>query len=131
MPVKDGQILSQTDIPQEMAGLLIAKSFDVLHQPLPGSSMAGKSAQSGAKGSMAEHGPGKANILRLPLVEPHPHQLLLNLAGLSRSYEALSLQPLHRPPAYSGLGLRGEKTEDQLPEEVIIAGRLPDMLKLG
>src|SRR2546428_2890507 len=102
MPIEDGKFLSESDVPEEMAGLLVPQSLHVLHHPLPKLEQVSEAGKMGFDVELAILGEccsGLDNILRLTVAEPDVIQLRLNLVGFSFQEKTSFLEPGHCSPA--------------------------------
>ena len=134
VPVEDGELLREADVPEEVARLLVAQPRNVSDEPLPGRIGVGEPLQDRPDGQPAVSGEltaGGDDPPRLRLGEPDAFQLPHHLASAAAIEEAAAPEPFDGGPADPRPGLGRQQAEGELREEVLVRPGGPDPPEVG
>src|SRR5690349_21813148 len=102
MSVKNRKLLSETDVPEKMACLLVPQPFHVLHHPFPQLEHVSETGKMGLEVDLAilcEQFSSSDDVLRFAVAEPDIIQLRLNFVGRSFQEKTSLFEPGHGSPA--------------------------------
>jgi hypothetical protein len=131
--VEDGQVLAETDVSKEMAGLLVPDALYIPYKPLPCLIAVIDFAEYSSERdrvSVQELAPGLYDISCLLVDEPGPSQLLCDLGTISPKEHPRPCHILHCFRAHRAPGHGREDAKHELAEDLLFRTCLPHLLKL-